>query len=60
MVLTVLTANSGCSTGLVDKRSPRPTTPSSAPAPSLSVARTRPPLCVPAQDTVDVRRPPGT
>lgn len=60
MVLTVSPANSGCSTGLVDKRSPRPTTPGSAPAPRLSAARTRPLLCAQAPGTVDVHRPPDT
>jgi len=46
--------------GLVDKRSPQPTTPSSAPAQHLSVVRMRPPLYTLAQDTVGVRPPPNT
>lgn len=60
IALTVLAAYSGCSTGPVDKRSPRTTTPSSALAPRLSAARTRPRLCAQERDTIGVRRPPNT
>lgn len=60
MVLTVSIVNSDCLSGLADKWSLQPTTPNSAPAMRLSVAHTRPLLCVSAQGTVDARRPPNT
>lgn len=60
MVLTVLAMNSGCSTGLVDKRSRRSTTPNLVPALRLLVVHTHPLLCVSARGTVGVHRPPDT